>query len=297
MTTSSETLRILILGAHPDDADLKAGGCATKWRAAGHTVKMVSMTDGRSGHHLQWGDALVQRRRAEARAAGALIGAEYEVWDFPDGRLQPTIEAREHVIRCIRTFQPDAILTHRLNDYHPDHRYTAQLVQDSAYLITVPAICPDVPALPCNPVILYFSDTFRKPTPFQPQVVVDIGAELPRLIDLVDCHVSQVYEWLPFNAGHLIEVPTPPAARKAWLGERLRQRIRPLADRFRELVIKTYGGEYGPQVTYIEAYEVSEVGAPLDLATRDRLFPFLPPLASPNAMRLRLDWPDMTNVD
>src|SRR5262245_22249297 len=115
-------LRILAIGAHPDDADIKAGGSAAKWCALGHSVLMVSLTDGAAGHHATWGPPLAQRRRAEARAAAAVIGAAYEVWDYPDGELQPTLEARSRAIRLIRSFQPDLLLTHRPNDYHPDHQ-------------------------------------------------------------------------------------------------------------------------------------------------------------------------------
>src|SRR5690606_25337429 len=119
--------------------------------------------------------------RAEARAAGAVIGAEYEVLDNPDGGLLPTLEARGQLIRLIRNFNPDLILTHRPIDYHPDHRYTSVLVQDAAYMITVPAVCPDTPHLERNPVILYLSDDFRKPAPFTADVVVDIGEQMSQV--------------------------------------------------------------------------------------------------------------------
>ncbi len=136
------SLRLLVIGAHPDDADIGAGGLAVIFRRLGHVVKFVSVTNGAVGHHQMSGQPLVARRRAEAQAAGEIIGAEYEVWDYPDGQLLPTLEARKQVIRLIRQFSPDLLLTHRPNDYHPDHRYTSQLVQDAAYLVTVPNICP-----------------------------------------------------------------------------------------------------------------------------------------------------------
>src|SRR5262245_65182247 len=121
-------LRLLIVGAHPDDADYFAGGTAALYRAAGHIVKMVSLTNGNAGHQTLRGAALAERRRAEAAAAGAVIGATYDVLDHDDARLLPTLEARAQVIRLIRSFRPDLVLTHRPNDYHPDHRYTSQLV-------------------------------------------------------------------------------------------------------------------------------------------------------------------------
>jgi LmbE family N-acetylglucosaminyl deacetylase len=269
-------LRILALGAHPDDADLKAGGSAALWTRAGHTVVLCSVTDGSAGHHLEAGPALARRRQAEARAAGAVIGVEYQVLDFADGTLLPTLEARHTLIRLIRSLKPDLILTHRPNDYHPDHRYTSQLVQDAAYLLTVPAICPDTPHLERDPVILYFSDDFQKPTPFTPDVVVDIGSEVEHVIDMLHQHASQFYEWLPFNSGTVEPVPPDDLTRRAWLAERYRERIRPLAQRYREKVLSTWGPTVGQTVEYIEAFEASEYGTPLDAGNCARLFPFLP---------------------
>src|SRR5438105_8724556 len=104
-------LRLLIIGAHPDDADYSAGGTAALYRAAGHVVKMVSLTNGDAGHHILRGPELAQRRRAEASAAGAVIGASYDVLDTPDGELLPTLDRRRLLIRLIRSFQPDLVLT------------------------------------------------------------------------------------------------------------------------------------------------------------------------------------------
>jgi LmbE family N-acetylglucosaminyl deacetylase len=291
-------LRILIIGAHPDDVDIKAGGSTALWTQAGHRVQLISVTDGGAGHQTLRRPALVQRRRAEAKAAGAIVGADYTTFDFPDGELQPTLEARFALIRLIRTFNPDLVLTHRPNDYHPDHRYTAQLVQDAAYMITVPAICPDAPHLDRNPVIMSFSDDFRKPVPFVPDVVVDVGPVFSKIVDMLDCHVSQFYEWLPFNSGTLDQVPASPAERKAWLDGRMRKRIRPLADRYRDKVTQTYGPEEGRKVEYIEAFELSEYGSPLDGATRARLFPFLPAVqGEDSSASLVQEWVDLRADD
>src|SRR5207245_2846612 len=92
-------LRLLILGAHPDDADYAAGGTAALYRAAGHEVRMVSLTNGDAGHHKISGVELARRRKAEAVASGAVIGATYDVFDNHDGELLPTLENRKQVIR------------------------------------------------------------------------------------------------------------------------------------------------------------------------------------------------------
>jgi LmbE family N-acetylglucosaminyl deacetylase len=288
-----QPLRILVLGAHPDDADYKAGGTAALWRRLGHEVKFVSVTDGGAGHQTLRGEALITRRRAEARAAGAVIGASYDVLKHPDGGLMPTLEARGEIIRLIRGFRPDLILTHRLNDYHPDHRYTALLVQDAAYMVTVPAVCPDAPHLERDPVILYLSDDFKKPAPFSADVVVDIGQELDTLVHMLHCHVSQFYEWLPYNGGYAEQVPADDAARRQWMKEMTQRRLRPLADRYRDRVVQTYGVERGHQIEYIEAFEVSEYGAPLDDAARARLFPFLPAVTPLGGTAPVEDWSDL----
>ena len=265
-------LRILILGAHPDDADYCAGGTAALWRRGGHVVKMVSVTDGGAGHHVYPGPMLVQKRRAEAAAAGRVIGAEYVTLDIPDGGLLPTLENRAMIIRLIREFKPDLILTHRPNDYHPDHRYVSQLVQDAAYMVTVPAVAPEVRHLDRNPVIAYLPDDFQKPYPLTPTVVVDVGPALDDIVAMLDCHTSQFYEWLPYNKGILEQVPRSPVERKAWLKLQVEERLRGRAKRFSELIGETY--EYG--VEFAEAFEPCEYGSLLDDAAKRRLFPFVP---------------------
>jgi N-acetylglucosamine malate deacetylase 1 len=267
-------LRLLIIGAHPDDADYHAGGLAALYRAAGHVVKLISLTDGGAGHQILRGAALTKRRKAEAAAAGAVIGATYDVYDNPDGALLPTLEIRTQVIRLLRSFQPDLVLTHRPNDYHPDHRYTSQLVQDAAYLVTVPAVVPDAPHLPRDPVIAYLPDHFRKPYPFQPSVVVDVGGVFDQIVDMLHCHQSQFYEWLPYNQGRLAEVPRQDRERHAWLATSVRARLEELANRYRELVVAAYGPQRGNEIRTIEAFEACEYGAPLDDAARRMLFPF-----------------------
>jgi LmbE family N-acetylglucosaminyl deacetylase len=290
-------LRILIVGAHPDDGDIKAGGTAAKWSSLGHEVKFVSLCDGSAGHQSMWGSPLAERRRAEARAAGTVIGVSYEVLDQPDGELQPTVAVRHQVIRLIRSFRPDLLITHRPTDYHPDHCATGLLVQEAAYLLTVPAICHDTPHLERSPVIMHFADAFKKPCRFEPHVIVDIEDVLDKVVAMLNCHVSQFYEWLPFNAGYLDRVPQAEPARRTWLEERMRQRIRPLADRYRDLVVRTYGPDRGPLVRYIEAFEVSEYGAPLDAAAQARLFPFLPASKALSGTFVRKEWVDIPEED
>lgn len=269
----ADRLRLLVVGAHPDDAEYKAGGLAALYRAAGHEVTFVSVTDGSAGHHRVSGAELARRRRAEAEAAGAVVGLRYDVWEHPDGRLEPTLERREQVVRLVRSVRPDLLLTHRPNDYHPDHRATSQLVQDSAYLLTVPAICPDTPHLRRDPVIAYLSDEFTRPCPFDPTVVLDVSDAWDQKIDMLDRHVSQFYEWLPYNRREEDAVPAGNEARRAWLAGQIEGLSARLADRFRDRLMATYGADLGGGMRRVEAFEGSEYGAPLDAEAVARLFP------------------------
>ncbi len=267
-------LRVLMIGAHPDDTDIKCGGIAALYADAGHTVKMVSVTDGAAGHQTNFGPKLAQRRREESCAAGAVLRVEYVTLDNSDGALQPTLEIRNELITIIRQFKPDLLFTHRPNDYHPDHRVTSQLVQDASYLLTVPAVVPATAHLSEMPVILYFFDNFQKPSAFEPDVLVDIDSVIERKFEALHCHTSQVYEWLPFNQKHLHLVPREEEPRKKWLRQHWDSRFRESADFFRQELIERYGIPRGRTIKYAEAFENCEYGTPLTSEYRALLFPF-----------------------
>jgi LmbE family N-acetylglucosaminyl deacetylase len=268
-------LRLLIIGAHPDDCEYHAGGLAALYRRAGHAVKMVSVTSGNAGHQTLRKEELARRRRAEAAAAAAVIDAESDVLDHPDGELVPSIAARRQIIGLIRSYRPDLILTHRPNDYHPDHRYTSQLVQDAAFMVTVPAIVPDVPHLEVNPVIAYLPDDFQKPYPFRPTVAVDVGPVIDSFVEMLHAHTSQFYEWLPFNGRYLKDVPADESSRRDWLKLMMLPRLRQRAERHRDLLALAYGAAHAAKVEYAEAFEPCEYGAPLDFMAAAKLFGFL----------------------
>ncbi len=270
----TKQIRVLVFGAHPDDCDIKAGGVAALYVQQGHHVKFVSVTNGDAGHHEMGGGPLAQRRNAEAQAAAEIIGIEYELLDNHDGELMPTLENRYQIIRTIREFQPDLIMTHRPNDYHPDHRYTSILVQDAAYMVTVPNICALTPHLEKNPVIVYLSDGFIKPYPFTPDVVVGIDTVVEQKIDMLHCHESQFYEWLPYNSGNLNAVPDSVPDRREWLAERLRNRFSSVAEKYRDLLVKFYGKKVGANIQYAEAFESCEYGSSLTTEILPILFPF-----------------------
>jgi len=266
-------LNIIAFGAHPDDCDQRAGGVAAKYAALGHRVRFVAVTNGDAGHQTEGGGALAARRRAEAREAGRRIGIEYIVLDNHDGELLPTVNAREQIIRQIRQWKADLVLAPRPNDYHPDHRYTGALVQDAAYMVVVPNVAPDTPALRRNPVFMYFQDGFQKPNAFSPDIAVSIDDVIDKKLDMMDAHVSQFYEWLPWVAGNLDTVPKDAAARKRWLRD---TRAAAPTSAVRAALVKRYGAERGNAVRHAEAFEICEYGTRPDDTTIRKLFPFLP---------------------
>lgn len=269
--SSDGKLRIIAIGAHPDDCDSRAGGTAAKWQAQGHHVKFVAVTNGDAGHQSEGGGALAMRRRNEAREAGRRIGIEYEVLDNHDGELVPSLEVRRQVIRKIREWNADIVLAPRPNDYHPDHRYTGILVQDAAYMVTVPNICPDTPSLRKNPIFLYFQDGFQRPNPFRPDVVVAIDDVLDKKLAMLDAHTSQVYEWLAWHDGRLNEVPKDPAARLEWL--RKGRFARPASAELRQELKKRYGAK-ADSIRHAEAFELCEYGRQIPREELGKLFPF-----------------------
>jgi LmbE family N-acetylglucosaminyl deacetylase len=272
--SQNESVRVIAFGAHPDDCDLGAGGLAAKFVKLGHKVKFVSLTNGDAGHQSEGGGRLAMRRRAEAQEAGRRLGIEYEVLDNHDGRLLPTLEVREHIIREIRQWKADVVIGPRPNDYHPDHRYTGVLVQDASYMVIVPNIVTDAPALRRNPVFLYYSDRFTRPQAFRPDIVVSIDDVYQQKIEMLDAHTSQFYEWLPWTTGQLDEVPKDPSARKRWLATQpiAVSNVRP---DWRNALERRYGAE-AAGIQHAEAFEITEYGRQPSEEEIRKLFPFFP---------------------
>ena len=251
-------LRVLAIGAHPDDCDIKFGGTAAKLARAGHAVKFLAVTNGDAGHQSMGGAALARRRLLEAQESARRLGiAQYEVLDNHDGELMPTLGVRWQIIRAIRQWKADIVLSPRPNDYHPDHRYTAALVQDAAYMVVVPNVAPDTPALQRNPIFLYYQDAFQKPLPFRPDAVVPIDDVWEQKVSALDAHVSQFYEWLPWVDRKLDQVPKDPKDRKAWLAP---QRDQMIDAAVKTTLVQELGEEAAARVRHVESFELCEYG-------------------------------------
>ncbi len=268
----TKPLRIIFIGAHPDDCDIKGGGTAALFVEMGHQVKFLSVTNGDAGHQSQGGGMLAKRRIAETQEVAKRLGVSYDVLDNHDGELLPTLEIRLQIIRKIREWKADVVIAPRSNDYHPDHRYTGVLVQDAAFMVGVPNVAPDVEPLRKNPVFLYFQDNFKKPNPFQPDIAVDITPVIAKKLAGLDAHQSQFYEWLPWIGNYESEVPKDPAKYKEWL---LQKRVAKPNPEVQKSLVKWYGPTRAAKVLYAEAFEICEYGSqPTEVELRN-LFPML----------------------
>lgn len=268
-------LRIICFGAHPDDCELKAAGVAALWSAKGHKVKLVSVTNGDIGHWREAGGPLAQRRKAEAGAADQILGVTSEVLDIHDGELEPTLENRKKITKLIREWKADVVISPRPNDYHPDHRYTGILVQDAAYMVTVPFFCPDIPHLEKNPVFLYYSDGFQKPNPFQADVIVSIDSVLEKKLDALDALESQFYEGGANGSSRLLSSdPAKQKERRQQVRAGFDRRDQGIAQRFRKALEEWYGPEGAANVRHAEAFEICEYGRRPDKKELQQFFPF-----------------------
>jgi LmbE family N-acetylglucosaminyl deacetylase len=275
-------MHILYIGAHPDDCDFSCGGSAALYAERGHQVKFVSVTNGDRGHmwpeYVRDRSRLAARRMKEARRAVEVFKGEFECLGVPDGDVYVTRELTERMVRLIRSWGPegkgpDLVLVNRPNDYHRDHRYTAQLVLDATFMLTVPLMCPDVRHLDRMPVFAYWFDRFREGGVFRPDVVVPIDDVMDVKVDIALAHESQLFEWLPFNSGTLADVPSDPWHRREYAREKLEARARWVADGCRELA---------PQLVpegceLAEAFQISEYGRRSEAEEIPELFPLPPP--------------------
>lgn len=270
-------MKILSIGAHQDDNEFRVGGMAYKWVKAGHEVRFLSMCNGSGGHHFMTPEETSKRRAGESAAVAKYLGIQYDIWsDVDDCTIMADLETRFRLIRYIREYCPDLVICHRTNDYHADHRASAQLVQDASYLLTVPHTCPDVPAMKKMPVIVYNEDRFSYP-PFQGTYVMKIDEVLENKLHIAHLNECQVYEWLPYVDYGIYTVPNDEKVRREWLlgmditKEHTDEEVNAMtrgyavrfaktAARFRQELIAKYGEEEGAKVRYAEAFMLCEYG-------------------------------------
>jgi LmbE family N-acetylglucosaminyl deacetylase len=267
-------LNIIIFGAHPDDAEYRGAGVAMKWARAGHRVKLVSATNGDIGHWQTAGGPLAERRRKEVMEVGRRLGVTTEVVDIHDGEILPTLENRKIFTRLMRNWNADIVIANRPNDYHPDHRYTSILVQDSAYMVTVPFFCPDTPILKKNPAFFYASDRFQKPNPFKPDVAVSIDEVIEPTLEALLVMESQIHEGGANGyAGLYPDDPAGKQKRRDEVRKDLADKYAKEADHYRDTLIQYYGEDKGRKIKYAQAFEICEYGRQPSKDDMKQMFP------------------------
>src|SRR5262245_31053952 len=188
------------------------------------------------------------------------------------------MENRQTICRLIREWNADVVISHRPNDYHPDHRYVGVLVMDAAYMVTVPFFCPDTPHLNKNPVFLFYYDGFLRPNPFTADIVVSIDDVVEKKFAAVEALESQFYEGGCNGSAALVpdaKDATAVAARKKAVRDEWSAEFATPAAKFRAQLKNQYGDVRGAQVKYAEAFEICEYGRqPTKEEVKD-LFPFL----------------------
>jgi LmbE family N-acetylglucosaminyl deacetylase len=195
-------MRIISIHAHPDDAEILAGGTLTLLANAGHDITIVTMTPGDCGSAEYPGEEIASIRRREAASAAALLGAGYLCAEFRDLAVFNDDASRRRVCEVIRRLQPELILTASPIDYHCDHEATSALVRDACFGASAPnySTRSQDPAPPLDAIPhLYFMDsiegTDRDGKPQHPDFFVDITTVFDRKRTMLAQHVSQ-RNWL-----------------------------------------------------------------------------------------------------
>jgi LmbE family N-acetylglucosaminyl deacetylase len=166
-------------------------------------------------------------------------------------------------------------MSHRPNDYHPDHRYVGVLVQDSAFMVGVPHFCPDVAPLKSNPAFFFYSDSFQRPNPFKADVAVALDAVMDKKLDAIDTLESQFYEGGALgNAGMIPKDPQKQAEHRKKVRAGFANRAQAVAKQYRDKLIEWYGKDRGEKVNSAEAFEICEYGRRPSRKELEQLFPF-----------------------
>ena len=273
--TKEKGKRVIVICAHPDDAELTTGGTTILLTRLGYKIKYVSLTNGNKGHHQGTKNEIAFRRYKETREAAKRLNCEYEVLNNEDGELEASLKNRMEVIRLIREWKADIVITHPSYDYHPDHRNASLLVQDAAFLVTVPKILPEVPALEENPLFLYTRGRYTNRQKPSPDIVVDITPVVREKADAIDAHESQIYEWLPWiNRSKEVIPETREGRLEHVLNVYVLKRGEIKAEDLP--VVEKWYGSSAQAVNTIEAFEICEFGRKVtdqDILELLQLFP------------------------
>ena len=177
-------LDILVFGAHPDDVELGCGGTIIKHIKQGLKVGIIDLTKGELGTR---GTSLT--RNEETKKATKVLGAHIrENMGFKDGFFENNDSNRLDIIKKIRKYQPEIIITNAPSDRHPDHGRASNLTLDSCFLSGLKKI--NTSQKVWRPKHIYHYIQFNN---ILPDFVVDISNEMDKKIESVLCYKTQFY--------------------------------------------------------------------------------------------------------
>lgn len=197
--------RAMFIFAHPDDIEFGSAGTAAKWARYGSDVLYVVLTDGNIGSHEagMTAEKLAEIRRREQTAAAETVGARCLFMGEPDGRLQPTLELRQKLVRLIRQHKPNVVVCGDPNFFytdwyinHPDHRNAGQVAMEAVFpSADSPLIFPELLEEGYEPhKVNYVYVSFGRR---DANTYVDITETLDLKIKALKQHESQLKDWDP----------------------------------------------------------------------------------------------------
>jgi bacillithiol biosynthesis deacetylase BshB1 len=182
----TESVDLLAIAAHRDDAELTCGGTLAKAVRAGHRVGILDLTQGESGTR---GDAAT--RAAEAARAAAALGVHVRLnAGMPDAHLNNNETSREKVVELIRRTKPKVVILPYPVGRHPDHRVASELGRDACYLAGLAKYGGGGAAEPHRPFKVLYALAYRE-DPVKPSFVVDISDSFDAKMQAIRCYASQ----------------------------------------------------------------------------------------------------------
>lgn len=204
----TKQLKVIMIEAHPDEAEMYAGGTAALLADRGAAVKFMSLTNGDAGHHEMPREALKRRRAREAFKAADILGVlDYEILDNHDGELFNDLALRRAITKAICRWRADVVITfHDECDGHLDNRVAAKAVREAVYFCTNRNVADLIPALPRPPICLKMTDYGALPV-HKHDIVVDVTDSIERKLKSCAVHATQFLENAPNGRGFLHEAP------------------------------------------------------------------------------------------
>ncbi len=196
---SGRIVRVLAVGAHPDDLEILCGGTLARFVQEGHEVVMCHASLGDRGSFVHGREEVARIRGEEARRAAEVAGAEYATLGLSDGEiLAGDPEQRRAVVDLVRQVRPDLIVTHSPGDYMSDHNEVSKLVFDCSFHATLPLFETGKPHHSIVPPIYYMETVMG--IGFSPTEFVDVSEQIETKVAMLEAHESQL-TWLRDHDG------------------------------------------------------------------------------------------------